>query len=99
MKITETMDNGKVVLAIAERLDTTTAPQLETALLPAFEKSRDVVLDLSALDYVSSAGLRVLLKGQKKATAVGGSMVIKNATDEVKEVFDMTGFMDILTVE
>jgi anti-anti-sigma factor len=99
MKITEKQEGNQLVLECAERLDTTTAPVLENVLLPAFNQSTDIVLDFQELVYVSSAGLRVLLKGQKKANAIKGSMVLRNVSDEIKEVFDMTGFNEILTVE
>jgi anti-anti-sigma factor len=98
MKITQKQDGDKLILECAERLDTTTAPMLEAQLLPAFDKSANVILDFKDLAYVSSAGLRVLLKAQKKAAATGGCMSLRNVSEEIKEVFEMTGFSDILTV-
>jgi anti-anti-sigma factor len=96
MKINKKQEGDTLVLECAERLDTTTAPLLEAQLLPAFDECVNLVLDFQELVYVSSAGLRVLLKGQKRAKALSGSMVIKNVSAEIKEVFDMTGFTDIL---
>jgi anti-sigma B factor antagonist len=99
MTINKKQEGDKIILECAERLDTTTAPELEAQLLPAFDEAVHVVLDFAGLVYVSSAGLRILLKAQKTATAVKGSLVIKNVSDEIREVFEMTGFSDILTVE
>ncbi|MDR0914485.1 MAG: STAS domain-containing protein [Oscillospiraceae bacterium] len=99
MEINKKQDGESLVLQCAGRLDTTTAPMLEAELLPAFDESENVVLDFADLIYVSSAGLRVLLKAQKKADAINGSLVLQNISEEIKEVFDMTGFSDILTLE
>ena len=98
MIITKTQENGKVVLVLEGRLDTTTAPKLQEALVPAFDESKEVVLDFLKLAYVSSAGLRVLLMGQKAAKANGASMTITGVSDEIMEVFDMTGFSSILDI-
>lgn len=93
-----TQKNGDVLnVAIAGRLDTTTAPELEAALSPELSEPCNVTIDFTGLEYISSAGLRVLLATKKK---IGDNdLVIKNANDEIKEVFDITGFTDILTVE
>jgi anti-sigma B factor antagonist len=84
---------------IEGRLDTTTAPQLEKELADQFEGTEKLVLDFENLQYISSAGLRVLLSTQKKINAQGASMVIRNANDMIMDVLDVTGFLDILTVE
>ncbi|MDR0951862.1 MAG: STAS domain-containing protein [Oscillospiraceae bacterium] len=99
MTITQKTEANAIVLECEGRLDTTTAPELEAVLLPVFDTNPTVILDFKYLEYVSSAGLRVLLKGQKKAVAVGGSMTVRNVMDEIIEVFEMTGFIDVLTVE
>ncbi len=80
------------------RLDTTTAPQLEGDIKESIEGVESLVMDLSKLEYISSAGLRVLLSAQKTMNKQG-SMVVRNVRDEVNEIFDVTGFADILTIE
>ena len=98
MTISKTQDNGKLTLVLEGRLDTTTAPQLQDVLIPAFNEAKEIRLDFSALAYVSSAGLRVLLIGQKTAKTKGAAMTISGVSDEIMQVFGMTGFTDILTI-
>lgn len=94
------LKNGEaVVLAVDGRIDTITAPELQKAVLQAFQKSNDVELDLEKVEYVSSAGLRVLLIGQKTAKGKGGSFVLLHVCDQVMTVFEMTGFKDILNIQ
>lgn len=89
---------GKVLnVAITGRLDTTTAPTLEEDLKPALDGVEELVLDFAGLEYISSAGLRVLLSVQKIMNKQG-SMKICNVIPEIMEVFDITGFTDILTI-
>lgn len=97
--INKTQENGKPTLGIEGRLDTTTAPQLQEVLVPAFDEFKEITLDFKELVYVSSAGLRVLLMGQKQAKKTGGAMTLKNVSDEVMEVLEMTGFADMLSIE
>ena len=97
MTIDKKPENGSLTLALEGRLDTATAPQLQDVLLPAFDEAREIILDFAELAYVSSAGLRVLLIGQKTAKAKEASMKIRNVSDEIMEVFEMTGFSNILT--
>lgn len=99
MTIDKKTQGDQVVLALGGRLDTTTAPELQGPLMDALADNPSVTLDFEALDYVSSAGLRVLMMGQKYATANEKKMVIKNVSEEINEVFEMTGFTDILTIE
>lgn len=89
---------AEVFAAVSGRLDTTTAPQLENEIGEAADKANKLVLDLAGLEYISSAGLRVLLKLQKKMTPKDG-LVVKNVNEVVQEVFEITGFADILTIE
>ena len=99
MTITKTVNESELTLALQGRLDTTTAPQLESALkdsLPEAENMEKLVMDFAQLEYVSSAGLRVLLTTQKQ---MAGKMVIKNVCEDIMEVFEITGFADILTIE
>ena len=86
-------------MALEGRLDTTTSPQLQEVLVPAFDGAKSVKLDFAKLAYVSSAGLRVLLMGHKEAKARGATMMLCNVSDEIMEVLDMTGFTDMLNIE
>ena len=98
MKITKKQDGSALVIALEGRLDTTTAPDLENELKASLNGITDLTLDLTNLDYISSAGLRVLLSAHKTMMKQG-QMKVSNASDIVKEVFDVTGFSDILTIE
>ena len=98
MTINKTQENGTLTLTLEGRLDTTTAPQLQDVLIPAFDETHDIKLDFAKLAYVSSAGLRVLLMGQKTAKAKGASMTLAGVSGEIMEVFEMTGFADMLTI-
>ena len=93
MEINSTREGAKLTLAPKGRVDTLTAPELEKAV--TFDGVEELVFDLAAVDYISSAGLRVLLSAQKKM--MGRSMVITGACPAVREVFDITGFSDIFT--
>ena len=90
-------DGGKAIFALEGRLDTSTAPQLEEAINRDIEKITDLSFDFANLEYISSAGLRVLLSTQKVMNKQG-KMIIKNVSEEVMELFDVTGFSDILTI-
>jgi len=98
MTITKTQESEKITLSLHGRLDTSTSPQLQDTLLPAFEEAQQIELDLANLAYVSSAGLRVLLMGQKTANAKSASLTISNVPEDVMEVFDMTGFSNMLNI-
>ena len=98
MNINKTQENGKLTIALDGRLDTTTAPQLEAVLVPAFDEAGEITLDFAKLEYVSSAGLRVLLIGQKTAKAKSASMVVSNVSEDIIEVLEMTGFSEMLTI-
>ncbi len=98
MTITTNKEANKLTLALEGRLDTTTAPELETAINAITEDVNDLTLDLGALDYLSSAGLRVILAAQKKMQKQGG-MTVTNVNETIMEVFDITGFSDILTIK
>ena len=88
-----------IQIKIDGRVDTTTSPQLQNAILQAFQKGSKLVLDFSDVEYVSSAGLRALLIGQKTANSKGGSMTLVNVADAVLQVFKMSGFSGILHIE
>lgn len=98
MEIMKNIEGAVCNIAIQGRLDTTTAPQLENELKTSLNGISELNFDLAGLEYISSAGLRVLLSAQKVMNAQG-SMKIKNVIPEVLEVFEITGFTDILTIE
>ncbi len=99
MEILKSKEAEALTLTLIGRLDTTTAPALEEIIGGELDGVKNLILDFKDLEYISSAGLRVLLAAQKAMNKAGGTMVIKNVCDEIKEVFDITGFSDILTVE
>ena len=88
----------EVVIKIVGRLDTNTAPALDKTISEDVQDSHNLVLDFKGLEYISSAGLRVLLGAQKKMQKSGSIKVI-NVSSDIMDVFDMTGFSDILTIE
>jgi anti-sigma B factor antagonist len=88
----------ETVIEVIGRLDTTTAPSLEKTINENVENTKKLVLDMDGLEYISSAGLRVLLSAQKKMNQIG-SMKLISVCEEVMDVFEMTGFADILTIE
>ena len=98
MEIAKTQENTKLTLTVSGRLDTTTSPKLEAELNAAIAGVTELVFDFKDLDYISSAGLRILLTAQK-AMAKQGTMKIVHVNETVMEVFEITGFADILTIE
>ena len=98
MTINANMNGTTLEIALEGRLDTMTAPELEAELNQSMDSAESLVLDFSNLDYISSAGLRVLLSAHKVMSAKGGMKVTK-VNEIVQEVFDVTGFADILTIE
>lgn len=100
MTITRDDSGAATVFLLDGRLDTGSSPQLEAQLKEFFLQGQfDFKLDMQKITYLSSAGLRVLLGAQKKVNATGGSMVILGAAQSIKEIFDVTGFSGILTIE
>lgn len=99
MKIDVLKNEDSVVLAVDGRIDTITAPELQKEVLGAFQKTGTVTMDLAKVEYVSSAGLRVLLIGQKTAKGKGGSFTLTNVCEQVMTVFEMTGFKGILNIQ
>ena len=98
MTIEKKINNDAVTLIVSGRLDTQTAPELENVLDDSIAGLKDLTFDMTNLEYVSSAGLRVILKAQKTMN-VQGSMKLIGVNDSIMEVFDITGFLDILTIE
>ena len=97
MTITKTAENGTLRIALEGRLDTNTAPQLEAELKTSLSGITELELDFSGLEYISSAGLRVLLAVQKTMSRQG-KMTIRNVNETIMEVFEITGFVEILTI-
>lgn len=98
MEIFKNKNNENLVLSLNGRLDTNTSPMLEQELHSSIDGIKELVLDFENVEYISSAGLRVLLSAQKIMNKQG-SMKLTGVRESVKEVFDITGFSDILTIE
>ncbi|MCH5258610.1 MAG: STAS domain-containing protein [Lachnospiraceae bacterium] len=98
MNISKTVDGTSLSIALEGRLDTTTAPQLDEELKNSIGDCTTLVIDFKELEYLSSAGLRILLSTQKVMNKQG-KMIIRNVNETIMEVFEMTGFVDILTIE
>lgn len=98
MNITKKLNGNQLCISLEGRLDTTTAPELEKALADSLEGVTELTLDMGALDYLSSAGLRILLAAQKRMNKQG-SMKVINVNETIMEIFEVTGFADILTIE
>ena len=98
MTMEKKIENGNVTLTITGRLDTTSAPELEKTLDTILDGTKELVFDLTGLEYISSAGLRVLLSAQKSMNKQG-TMKLVNVNEVVMEVFEITGFVDVLTIE
>lgn len=98
MKTIKNLNGTQLTITLEGRLDTTTAPELEKDLNESIGAANELTLDFAKLDYISSAGLRVLLSAHKAMSKKGGMKVV-NVNDIVREVFDVTGFADILIIE
>lgn len=98
MRIDKEREGDKLTLAVIGRLDTTTAPELSAVLDASLEDVKELILDLGGLEYISSAGLRVLLGAQRRMNKQG-SMKLVHVNELVMEVFEVTGFSTILTIE
>lgn len=98
MTIDKSQNGAELIITLSGRLDTTTAPQLESELKASLDGVESLILDFAELAYLSSAGLRVLLAAQKIMNRQG-SMVVRHVNETIAEVFEITGFCDILTIE
>lgn len=96
MKIEKKLENGSLTIKLEGRLDTNTSPELEAEM--KFDGVNEIYLDIADLEYISSAGLRVLMTAQKAMMACGGKMTIASPNDMVKSVFDITGMSSIFTI-
>ena len=98
MQITKTVENDKLILALEGRLDTLTAPLLEAEVVGKLDGVKTLVFDFQNLAYVSSAGLRILFMAQK-VMSKQGQMVLRNVNSDINDIFKVTGFSNILTIE
>ena len=98
LNINKTTENGTCTVALEGRLDTITSPELETELKSSLDEVTELILDFEKLEYISSAGLRVLLSAQKTMNSQGSMRVI-HVNETVMEIFEVTGFVDVLTIE
>jgi anti-sigma B factor antagonist len=98
MTIDKQINGSELTLSLTGRLDTTTAPELEAVIKENIGGVTNLVMDFAGLEYLSSAGLRVILSAQKTMNKQG-EMVIRNVNETINEVFEITGFIDILTIE
>ena len=98
MKINKTQNGSELLIALEGRLDTTTAPELEKELKDSIGGVEDLTIDFEKLDYISSAGLRVLLSAQK-IMMKQGEMKVVHVNETIMEIFEVTGFSEILTIE
>lgn len=98
MTIIKKQDGETLTIAVEGRLDTTTAPKLETELRASVNGVKKLIFDLKGLVYISSAGLRVLLSAQKVMNRQG-EMIVRGCNDDILEILDVTGFVDILNIE
>ena len=98
MTINKLPNGDTMTLALEGRIDTATSPALQAAILDAFKEAKNLVLDFAKVPYISSAGLRALLIGQKTATSKGGKMELANVNEMVYSILETVGFTDILTL-
>ena len=98
MNIVENLNGNQLCISLEGRLDTTTAPELEKVLSGSLEGVTELIFDMGVLDYLSSAGLRILLGAQKQMNKQGSMKVVK-VNETIMEIFEVTGFADILTIE
>ena len=98
MNITKKTEGSTLTLALEGRLDTTTSPQLEAEVKNSAEGVKSLIFDISGLEYISSAGLRVLLSAQKMMNKQG-DMTVTGANEAIMEIFDVTGFVDLLNIK
>ena len=98
MTISEKQNEDSLILSVEGKIDTLTSPEFQTVLLNSFQKSTNLVVDMKDVTYMSSAGLRAMILGQKTAGSKGGKLTITNVSETVMDVFRMTGFDKILNI-
>ncbi len=99
MNVIKIVNSDNITLQVEERVDTSTAPQLQYEIDKVIEETDKLVLDFKELIYISSAGLRVLLSAHKSMDKKAGTLVITNVSEDILEIFEVTGFSDILNIE
>jgi anti-sigma B factor antagonist len=99
MEVKFNKQDSTLTVAISGNIDTVTAPELDTKLQENLSGIKDLILDFAAVDYISSAGLRVILVANQQLEDADGTMTIKNANDDVRDVFEMTGFDSLLNLD
>ena len=99
MNITKNENDEKITLLLNGRLDKLSSPMLEETINKEIEKKKDIVIDFKNLEYISSAGLRILIAGEKQLKSVGKSMEIINVNDDVMSILKVTGFVYILNIK
>ena len=99
LSVTKTKDNETLTAVISGRIDTTTSPELDSEIRSSLDGIKRLVLDFTKAEYISSSGLRVLISLHKSMTAAGGELIISKPAEMVVEVFEVTGFADILNIE
>ena len=99
LKITPTIEKKKALIALEGRLDTLTARDFDKTLMPILESVDEVVIDCKELEYISSSGLRIFLTLRKAAAAKGGSVIVRSLNPDVRNVFMMTGFLNLFKIE
>ncbi len=98
MTINESREGESLVLTIQGKIDTVTTPQVQTAILTGFQKASAVIIDCEGVEYISSAGLRAFLIGQKTAASKGGTLTVRHMSEGVLAVFKTTGFDKVLNI-
>ena len=99
MEVKFNKQDSNLTVVISGNIDTVTAPELESKLQENISDVKDLVLDFAAVDYISSAGLRVILMANQQMEEVDGNLTIKNVNEDVRDVFEMTGFDSLLNLE
>ena len=99
MEVKFNKQDSTLTVAISGNIDTVTAPELDTKLQENLSGIKDLILDFAAVDYISSAGLRVILMANQQLEDADGTMTIKNTNDDVRDVFEMTGFDSLLNLD
>lgn len=99
MTIEKNLDGSTLTIALFGRLDTSSAPELEKTISGSVEGVLDLVLDFKEIEYISSAGLRTILAAQKMMEKKDGTLVVRKVSETVQEIFDVTGFSSIITIE
>lgn len=99
MTITKQKNDATLIVSLEGRLDTTTSPELETELQNSLDGIYELIFDFKELTYISSAGLRVVLGAQKLMNKIAGDLVVRHVNETIMEIFEVTGFVDILTIE